>query len=74
VNGGKLDDGVAEPAVRTGWRLDVEDGSWAPMPVDDAPEPRTGTSWVWTGDELVVFGGSSADLGSGPVGGGVYRP
>ncbi len=46
---------------------------WATSSADGAPSPRSGQAGVWTGQELMVWGGSAGpglDLGSG----GRYRP
>ncbi|TET31341.1 MAG: hypothetical protein E3J72_22695 [Planctomycetota bacterium] len=33
------------------------EGSWTPMSLENAPCPRTGHSCVWTGSEVIVWGG-----------------
>lgn len=57
--------GVAALAVRDGGRegdpavTDEEPGLWEPLP--DAPiERRLGAGMVWTGEEVIVFGGSNS--------------
>src|SRR5919108_666632 len=44
---------------------------WSPMPAEGAPSPRAGHTAVWTGSELLVWGGID---GGSVIYGGRYRP
>jgi hypothetical protein len=66
-------------ATTVGWAYRPEDERWRelpPMPI----EPRQGAAIVWTGDELVVWGGLDATVGmpaagaAYPVDGAAYDP
>ena len=46
---------------------------WRPMRRDGAPSPRSQMAAVWTGSELLVWGGMG-DGGECPVSGGSYNP
>ena len=47
--------------------------SWRPMSHVDAPVPRSQMAVVWTGEEMLVWGGM-ADGGVCPASGGSYNP
>lgn len=55
-------------AARPAWAAQPPIGdAWVPLSAAGAPSPRLGHSAVWTGTEMLVWGGSN---GSGPIGGG----
>jgi N-acetylneuraminic acid mutarotase len=54
--------------MATGARYHPPSGSWAPVSIVSAPGPRSLHSAVWTGDTMVIWGGTN--LG----GGGSYCP
>jgi N-acetylneuraminic acid mutarotase len=58
--------------VNTGGRYDPAADTWTPISTDDAPESRMGHTAVWTGREMIVWGGiyPSGRLDSG----GLYNP
>ena len=47
--------------------------SWRPMTHDGAPAPRSQMAAVWTGEEMLVWGGMT-DGGACPPSGGSYNP
>jgi hypothetical protein len=64
--------GANESAFVDGAVYDPQRRRWQPMPA--APlEPRQDPAVVWTGDELVVWGGEPTD-GDSQVGGAAYDP
>lgn len=76
VWGGLLPGG--KKASGTGGRYDPEKKLWKPLPLKNAPEPARGLHAVWTGSEMLVWGGSHLE-GEGPVNvgtntGGRYHP
>jgi N-acetylneuraminic acid mutarotase len=60
-------------ALATGGRLD---GTWTPTSTAGAPEARWGHTAVWTGTEMIVFGGLGAWVNGAPAlgTGGRYDP
>lgn len=56
-----------------GARYNPATESWTPMNLEGAPEPRSQMAAVWTGKELIVWGGWG-DGGICPSGGGRYNP
>ncbi len=70
--------GVAEgpsgvDVTATGGRYDLMTDSWTPIATAGAPAARTAHLSVWTGSEMIVWGG--ADLGGGAmIGGALYDP
>jgi N-acetylneuraminic acid mutarotase len=64
--------GFSAPAwLDTGGNYDPVQDSWTPTPLSGAPIPRDSHSAVWTGGEMIIWGGSVASSGSNP--GGVTR-
>jgi N-acetylneuraminic acid mutarotase len=58
--------------LNTGGRYDPSTDTWAAMSTDGAPSPRDGVSGVWTGSEVVLFGGHN---GATPLNDGArYQP
>jgi hypothetical protein len=55
-----------EPPVfpHTGGRYDPATDSWQPTSASDAPLGRTGHTAVWTGDQMVLWGGSTPGSGA----------
>ena len=45
------------------------DDTWDNGGLDDVPNARSGNSSVWTGTELIVWGGSNAEIGAADDGG-----
>jgi len=41
----------------TGGRYDPRSDSWTPLPTNGAPSARTGHTAVWTGSEMIIWGG-----------------
>ena len=44
--------------VNTGGRYDLNTDSWLPTSTDNAPAARAGHSAVWTGSEMIIWGGA----------------
>src|SRR6185436_15183801 len=42
-----------------GWRYDVALDRWTRMSSQNAPSPRTTQASVWSGSEMIVWGGAS---------------
>lgn len=57
---------------RDGAIYDPRDDKWRPMSMDGAPEARSQMAAVWTGEELIVWGGWGDD-GKCPAVGGTYN-
>lgn len=58
-----------------GARYDPATDSWRPMSSVGAPSPRSAPAAVWTGHELLVWGGDAADGNRAPLGdGAAYDP
>jgi len=49
--------------TNTGGLYDPDTDTWSPMTVVNAPEPRYGHTAIWTGSQMIVWGGHR-DLGS----------
>jgi hypothetical protein len=45
---------------------------WQPLPADQAPSARSGHVAVWTGEEMLIFGGNS--LSGAEASGAAYNP
>jgi N-acetylneuraminic acid mutarotase len=74
VWGGRFHDSVNH-YLNTGGRYDPATDSWTETSMAGAPEGRTGHTSVWTGTQMVVWGGYSAEGGSRYLGnGGCYDP
>jgi N-acetylneuraminic acid mutarotase len=59
--------------LNTGARYDLATDSWAPTTITNAPSARNGHTAVWTGTQMIVWGGSDGffnDLNTG----GKYNP
>ncbi len=55
---GSLND-TSGQIVSTGARWNPSTNTWRAMSPAGAPSPRTGCACVWTGDEMIIFGGTS---------------
>ena len=74
VWGGETRGGGVVP-VDTGAVYSPEDDAWTPMSRDGAPDPRDDHAVVWTGEEMIVWGGNQADEDSELLAsGGRYQP
>ena len=60
VWGGRLPD-RSPRVLNTGARYDPATDSWAPTSTTNAPSARSGHTAVWTGNQLVVWGGNADD-------------
>jgi hypothetical protein len=58
--------------LNTGARYNPVTDTWLETTTVGAPTPRTGARAVWTGSEMIVWGGD--DLFISPKSGGRYRP
>ncbi len=72
VWGGYSSEGITEYWYNTGGRYNPGNDSWAPTSTSRAPAGRTYTTAVWTGTEMIIWGGgiSSTRLNTG----GRYNP
>jgi N-acetylneuraminic acid mutarotase len=57
VWGGIYHNGDVLEVVNSGGRYDPVADTWAPMSLLDAPSARSGQSVVWTGSEMIIWGG-----------------
>ena len=57
VWGGVTPDIIGEVPTNTGARYDPLTDSWTPTPTAGAPLPRARSTAVWTGQEMIVWGG-----------------
>jgi hypothetical protein len=48
----------------TGGRYYPVGDVWGPVTLDGAPSPRTGHTAVWTGNEMIVWGGNGSNSGA----------
>jgi len=53
-------DGISYP--NNGARYNPDTDSWKPINTVDAPSPRAGHTAVWTGKEMIVWGGATCGL------------
>jgi hypothetical protein len=63
-----------EAVLRTGALFDPETGTWEPTATQGSPSPRLHPFGVWTGTEVVVWGGSVAGSFDGLNDGAIYDP
>ena len=58
---------VSQFALSTGGRYNPTANTWAALPNPNAPGPRTAHRAVWTGDEMLVWGGTdlTSELNTG---------
>jgi N-acetylneuraminic acid mutarotase len=57
-----------------GFALNLETKTWRAISVDGAPPARVYPFAIWTGDEMVVWGGMTSSFSSGLTDGGAYNP
>lgn len=62
VWGGFESGSQASDPLDTGGRFDPGTGSWSIIPTEDAPVARYGHSAVWSGAEMIVWGGINGGL------------
>ncbi len=63
VWGGVIRDAEGERhQVASGGRYDPATDTWSPLPTRGAPSPREDGVVVWTGDEMIVWGGQQGDV------------
>ena len=77
VWGGWYDDGTVIHILNTGGRYDPAANTWTPTTLANAPDRRRYHSSVWTGSEMIVWGGNSDIPGNGAAlvnTGGRYNP
>lgn len=66
-------DFIHQLPLNTGGRYNPVTNSWVPTSIADAPSPRNRHRAVWTGSEMIVWGGNDHDFG-GTDTGGRYNP
>jgi len=77
VWGGWYSDGTVIHILNTGGRYDPAANNWTPTSLTNAPDRRRYHSSVWTGSEMIVWGGNSDIPGNGSAlvnTGGRYNP
>jgi N-acetylneuraminic acid mutarotase/(2Fe-2S) ferredoxin len=62
------------PFLNTGGRYDPATDLWTPTSLTNAPVPRAFHTSVWTGTEMIIWGGSITDSLVGSNTGGRYNP
>ncbi len=62
VWGGCAFNSLCDAVVGDGGRYDPSTDSWQPMSTVDAPSPRSAFPAVWSGQEMIVWGGRLGDL------------
>jgi VCBS repeat-containing protein len=70
---GGFGDGMASMGLDTGRIYDPITDSWSNTTLTNAPSPRAGHSAIWTGTEMIVWGGDTNSWSS-PGDGGRYNP
>jgi len=70
---GGSDSGLGPSNVNSGARYHPTDDTWTTMSTTDAPLARTNFQAVWTGTEMIIWGGSG-ELSDFLNSGGVYNP
>ncbi len=61
--------------TNTGGRYEPETDQWLPLPLENAPDARIGHTAVWTGTEMIVWGGmGNLSVYSASETGGRYNP
>jgi N-acetylneuraminic acid mutarotase len=63
----------SDPASGKGGRYDPDRRTWLPIPGSGGPSPREGHSVVWTGHEMLIWGGG-VDTGGAYTPGHNWRP
>ena len=78
VWGGINDDGPFIIVFNDGGKYNPSTNSWTAISTTNAPSERTGYTAVWTGSEMIIWGGYGAGGGNGDWGslntGGKYNP
>src|SRR4051812_11973846 len=59
--GGSYFDGTGYHYLSTGGRYNPDTDNWTASSTTNAPEGRGGHTAVWTGKEVIVWGGANAD-------------
>jgi len=61
-------------ALSTGGRYDPSTDSWTPTSIINVPQGRWGNAAIWTGTEMIIWGGSSGYYGGYLINGARYNP
>jgi N-acetylneuraminic acid mutarotase len=68
-------DGFGDEPLGSGGRYTPESDSWVTMSTTGAPAPRDGHTAIWTGAEMIIWGGMDSPYPEGVVNtGGRYTP
>jgi len=54
-----------DPTLNDGARFNPTTGVWTPLSMTDAPSGRWNHTAVWTGTEMIIWGGQEVDSGGG---------
>src|SRR6266545_948398 len=73
VWGGVLGSFPSAPTFGDGGRYDPVSDTWQPITAEGAPSPRAGHTAVWTGEEMIVWGGSAYEVDRS-TGSTIYSP
>jgi N-acetylneuraminic acid mutarotase len=78
---GEIDPGTGTPergggVTNTGGAYDPATAKWTPLPTENAPSPRCDAACVWTGKEVLIWGGYDRKDGRNTqlCSGGAYDP
>lgn len=77
VWGGQWVSGTANGYLANGGRYDPASDTWRPLAEEGAPSPRESPAAVWTGTEMLIWGGIDGGEGAVPAifaDGGAYDP
>ncbi|MBN1947066.1 MAG: hypothetical protein JW797_15430 [Bradymonadales bacterium] len=55
--GGRIRAGSEDIPTDTGWLYEPASDTWTALPTDNAPSARYGHTAIWTGDQMLVWGG-----------------
>src|SRR5262249_51832263 len=72
--GGLYDSGGSGISLNTGGRYDPVANIWTAVPTTGSPSARSGHTAIWTGSEMLVWGGWAYGGASGLNDGGRYSP
>ena len=60
--------------LNDGGRYDPVVDTWTATTLENAPYPRSSARAVWTGSEMIIWGGGNAHYGAGYPNGGIFFP
>jgi len=66
--------GCSSCDVQSGGRFNPSTNVWSGLDVTDAPSPRYDHSAIWTGSEMIIWGGNTGCVDCAAVDGGRWMP